>query len=210
MKRRRFSLAWSRSRERQRFADRSGFTLLELIVTFSILTLLIGTGIPAFRRFGRVAQLDLAADQVKGAILETRALALNPRADKDSASANGSCLQSTDQRPQVKSYAIQFNAATATYQQLEGSCPLGPAVSLPPLIQVVPGPTAPLIAFSISCQGVVVSVANNASCGGGATTSVLTTGAGDVIVQLIHSQLETATQRTVSLNRETGAVSIRR
>ncbi len=122
-----------------------GFTLLELLVTASIVTLLIGSGVPAFRRFGRVSELDLAAAQAKSAILETRSLALNPRADKPA---------------DALSYSISFSAGSNAFQEYEKSTPQTVVSSgqLPSNVTV----SQPVeIVFGIAMQGSITSPTTN-------------------------------------------------
>ncbi|MCA9388646.1 prepilin-type N-terminal cleavage/methylation domain-containing protein [Candidatus Berkelbacteria bacterium] len=59
-----------------------GFTLVEILVSMSIVVLMLGVGIPAFQQFGKQAELDQAASEVQTAILEARNLALSPEAGK--------------------------------------------------------------------------------------------------------------------------------
>lgn len=56
----------------------SGFTLIELMVTISIMALLAVTAVPAFSRISAVNQLDNAAEEMKQMILEAQSLAMNP------------------------------------------------------------------------------------------------------------------------------------
>ena len=154
----------------------NGFTLLELLVSISIITLLIGTGIPAFRHFGRVQALEQAVDQVKGATLDARAYALGPRAQKPA---------------DVTSYEIRFDAIAQTYQLFEGNTPLANPIGLPAFVQFT-SVTSP-IQFSIANHGVV---------------SLPTSGT--ITVTLSHRQLAPTTTRTLTVNRETGAVNIDR
>lgn len=153
-----------------------GFTLLELLVSISIIALLIGTGIPAFRHFGRVQALEQAADQVKGAILDTRAYALGPRAEKP---------------PTATTYEIRFDSIAQTYQLFEGGTALGASSTLPPFIRFA-SITSP-IQFSVTSAGVIMLPAS-----------------GPISLTLQNSQLGSATQRIITVNRQTGAVSITR
>lgn len=164
----------------------SGFTLIELLVTASIVTLLIGTGIPAFRRFGRLSALDLAADEAKAVILEARSAALNPRAEKDLSSVSG-CVQDT-----VKTYGVQFVISSTGYRQFEGSCPIGEPGSVGPAPIVISAAPASRIDFSVTTRGELTSPTS-----------------GTVSVQLTRPDLP-GTVRIITVNRETGAVSITR
>ena len=159
-----------------------GFTLIELVVSVSIITLLIGGGIPAFRHFGRVQQLDQAADQVKGAILDTRAYALGPRSEKPST---------------VDWYKISFDQVAESYTLSEGSTAIGNATSLPPFIQIVSA-TNP-IGYSVSGQGKVIKP-------GPPPVAFVS----DPVIILRNSQLDATTIRTITVNRQTGAVNITR
>ncbi len=153
-----------------------GFTLLELLVSISIIALLIGTGIPSFRHFGRVQALEQAADQVKGAILDTRAYALGPRAEKPATATT---------------YEIRFDAVSESYQLFEGSSALAEPITLPAFIQLA-SVTSP-IQFSVTNQGAISAPASGA-----------------ISVTLTNSQLGPTTKRTLTVNRQTGAVSIQR
>ena len=170
-----------------------GFTLLELLVSVSIITLLIGTGIPAFRHFGRVSQLDQAADQVKGAILDARAYALGPRAEKGAA---------------ADWYQISFDQVAEKYTLSETASTTLSTTSLPPFIQISSA-TSP-IGFSISGQGAVVNPSDLDTTVTPPKPRPFATAVGNPTVVLINSQLGSATKRTISVNRQTGAVSIAR
>lgn len=71
-----------------------GFTLVELLVSISIVTVMMGVGLPAFRNYGRKAELNQAATDIQVAILQAHNLALAPESDKPSA---------------VDYYGVQFN-----------------------------------------------------------------------------------------------------
>lgn len=59
-----------------------GFTLIEILVSMSIVVLMLGVGIPAFQEFGKQAELNQSASEVQNAIFEARNLSLSPEADK--------------------------------------------------------------------------------------------------------------------------------
>ncbi len=58
-----------------------GFTLIEILVSLSIVGVLLATGIPAFRSYGNTAQLTQAARDVEVSLLEARNFALAPPAE---------------------------------------------------------------------------------------------------------------------------------
>lgn len=58
-----------------------GVTLIELLVTIAIIILLLAGGVPAYRQYGYVNDLNQAAQDVKNAILETQSFALAPPGD---------------------------------------------------------------------------------------------------------------------------------
>jgi type II secretory pathway pseudopilin PulG len=62
---------------------RSGFTLIELIISTGIIMMVIATTMPAFLAFQYKQNLVSAAQAVRDMILETQNLALAPRADVD-------------------------------------------------------------------------------------------------------------------------------
>lgn len=57
---------------------KSGFTLIELVVTIAIAVVLAGFGIPAFRQYGARQELDTQAELVAEALREAQALSLAP------------------------------------------------------------------------------------------------------------------------------------
>lgn len=61
----------------------NGTTLVEILLTISIITLLMATGIPAFRSFSQQNELSNQADFFKDAIISTQNFALSPEYDKD-------------------------------------------------------------------------------------------------------------------------------
>lgn len=65
--------------------DRRGFSLIEVVVSISIVALMIGVGVPAFRQYGRLASFRQAADDIQLAILQAHNLSLAPEADKSAA-----------------------------------------------------------------------------------------------------------------------------
>lgn|GEM_PF-5329193 len=162
-----------------------GFTLIELLVSLSIIALLIGTGIPAFRRFGRVQQLDLAADQVKAAILNARSLALNPRAELNTQAAGTCGDSSTDTL--VHHYSVQFAPNSSTYTTLEGTCVIDTG-TLTSDIVVQSAPV--IISFTL---------------GDGTLSSP---GFGLAKIVLISNQLDQNTARSISVNSVSSAVNI--
>lgn len=59
-----------------------GFTLIELMVTLSMVVLLLAGGVPAFNRFNYNNELQRASDTLIGGINEAKTLALAPGHDK--------------------------------------------------------------------------------------------------------------------------------
>lgn len=64
---------------------RGGFSLIEVVVSISIVALMIGVGVPAFRQYGRLASFRQAANEIQSAILQAHNLSLAPEADKSAA-----------------------------------------------------------------------------------------------------------------------------
>ena len=56
-----------------------GFTLIEMVTTISIISLLVAMGVPAFASYQRHNTVRIAAQDIKGFILEAQNLANNPR-----------------------------------------------------------------------------------------------------------------------------------
>lgn len=73
----------------------SGFTLVELMVSISIVTVMMAVGLPAFKNYGRKAELNQAATDIQVAILQAHNLALAPESDKPSS---------------VDYYGVKFNS----------------------------------------------------------------------------------------------------
>ena len=59
-----------------------GFTLIEVVVAMSIVVLMLGVGIPAFRGYGNRSSLEQAASEVQAAIYEAKNYALSPQIEK--------------------------------------------------------------------------------------------------------------------------------
>lgn len=59
-----------------------GMTLIELLVSIGIVVLLLVIGVPAYRHYSYVNDLNQAAQDVKNAILETQSYALAPEENK--------------------------------------------------------------------------------------------------------------------------------
>lgn len=81
-----------------------GFTLVELLVTLSIIGLLLVVGIPAFKKFSQNQVLLASAKEAKNAILETQALSLAPKISAGSVSGS------------LKSYRIVFDSLAGDNQ----------------------------------------------------------------------------------------------
>ena len=62
----------------------AGFTLVELMVSVSIIVLMMGVGLPAFRQYGRRAELAQAGTDIQVALLQAHNFALAPESDKPS------------------------------------------------------------------------------------------------------------------------------
>lgn len=59
-----------------------GFSLIEVVVSITIVALMLGVGIPAFRSYGRLAAFRQAAADIQLAILQAHNLALAPEVEK--------------------------------------------------------------------------------------------------------------------------------
>ena len=163
-----------------------GFTLIELMVTTSIVVILLGAGVPAFRKFGRVQQLSLGADQVKSALLDTRGYALNPRAERNNTTVNTDCLSGSV-------YSIVFTPGNSNYQINEGTCVVSTG-TLPSSISILSASSP--ISFAVGSGQVVAPV-----CVSGQPCN-------DPSITLDHDQMGTSDIRTISINRETGVVTV--
>ncbi len=63
-------------------ASARGFSLVELLISIAIITVLLGVGVPAFRNYGQVAELNQAATDIQLALLQAHNLALAPETGK--------------------------------------------------------------------------------------------------------------------------------
>ena len=97
----------------------AGFTLVELLVSISIIVVMMGVGLPAFQTYGRTAELKQAGTDVQGAMLQAHNLALAPEADKPSADDY---------------YGVSFNPQNTSYDLIRGvhvstgACPTTPTI----------------------------------------------------------------------------------
>jgi prepilin-type N-terminal cleavage/methylation domain-containing protein len=62
---------------------RSGFTLIELVVSVGIILMMVAVSLPAFLNFQRRQDMTNATQQLRDGILDTQNYALAPRADID-------------------------------------------------------------------------------------------------------------------------------
>lgn len=79
---------------------KNGFTLIELIVTLSIIVMFMAIGIPSFRYSQAQAEVSASAENIKAAILRTYSYSLNSRPEDIRA----------------RSYSIVFPANSSTYE----------------------------------------------------------------------------------------------
>ncbi len=164
---------------------RLGFTLIELVISLGIIVLLLALAIPLFRGSGERNKLMLTAQEVKNTILEAKNLALSPRMEK---AAN------------VDKYSIKFNQpANNQYAIYEGTTPIS-AKTLPDSISFSSLPNQFQIDFSIKNQG-LMSFHKNPDY------NPTTDPAPEELNLILHSST-TNTNRTITINRLTGQISI--
>lgn len=63
----------------KRRAKFRGFTLIEMVTVIGIISILVAMGVPAFAAYQRHNSIRIAAQDIKGYILEAQNLSLNPR-----------------------------------------------------------------------------------------------------------------------------------
>ena len=83
-----------------------GFTLVELMVSISIVTVMMAVGLPAFQNYGRKAELNQAATDIQTAILQAHNLALAPESDKPSSE---------------KYYGVKFDVIKNSFDVVRGN-----------------------------------------------------------------------------------------
>jgi prepilin-type N-terminal cleavage/methylation domain-containing protein len=62
--------------------NKNGFTLIEILVTISIMVLLLATALPSFKTYSAINDLDRNVELISSAITETQTLAMAPPTDK--------------------------------------------------------------------------------------------------------------------------------
>lgn len=170
-----------------------GLTLIELIITLSIIVLLLGAGIPAYRHYSYVNDLAQAAQDVKNAILETQSFALAPEADKNPIVSISGADYPAD------SYLVNFPLNGTEYSIYlassvkPGEYPTNPIKSyfLPRGISFSNGE---VIQYSIENQA-KISYFTPSTIDGDETSIIL-----------ISNKL--TDQKTIEVNKETGQISI--
>ena len=160
-----------------------GFTLIELMVSISIVTVMLGVGIPAFQDYGRKAELKQAATDIQVALMQAHSLALAPEADKPS---------------NITFYGVEFDPAAASFDVVRGQpavgvCPLG----LKTVLEHHTVPSSISISPSTNCIGYLV----------GTGAEPLFAGTGSATIGLNSSRIN-GTTVTVGVNRVTGQITV--
>lgn len=161
---------------------REGFTLIELIISISILGALLGLGVPAFRSYNKQVVFDGVAQQIASQLSDARTLALAPESSKSGA---------------VIAYGVAFDSATGS-ATLNRYSSLSPAqvesqvqqitLSSPVVFERVP--TDPVF-YPISLAGEPAPLP-----------------VGGAIVVLRNPTLQQQPTRTLTINATTGQVSV--
>lgn len=160
----------------------AGFTLIELVVTMAIIGLLLATGVPAFRAYGRQVEFEQEVDTVAAAIRTAQTLSLAPEASKASeVTAYGVAVDAATNQVAVGRYSEE---AALRQRSVVQTSTLGPTIT------IESAPSAPIL-FPIRSQG----------------EPLLADPAGLRIV-LTHRQLRTNNSRTIVVQAVTGQVSV--
>lgn len=162
---------------------KNGFTLIEILVTITIVAFLLIVSIPAFRNYQYKNDLTRSADMVQSAIYETKNLSLAPQIDKQN---------------NTTYYAINFDSGTNQMIIYEASSDttlpsdgtLVKTFDLPNNI-IFSDDTVANIYFSIAKQGKIV----------GSDTQ-------DIIITISSDKLEKNNTKTIEVNNITGQVKM--
>lgn len=164
----------------------AGFTLVELLVSISIMIVMLGVGMPAFQKYGRRAELQQAATDIQVALMQAHSLALAPEADKPSG---------------VNYYGVQFTAPIS-FNVIRGiqapqatGCPTSPTTIERHALPVALSMTS-IVPLS-GCIGYLV--------GKGGEPSIA--GSGPAIIGLTSTRIN-GVGMNVQINQVTGQVSI--
>jgi prepilin-type N-terminal cleavage/methylation domain-containing protein len=184
---------------------RSGFTLIEVIVSTGIIVVMLAIGLPAFSSFQKHQNVTLAAESVRDAILEAYNYSLAPRAaNADTAGKvagadyyrvvflDAATPQGYEVQESASARGVEPRASDWTTVLRKSSLPAG-VVYCGFTPSSVPGSAAGII-YSISKGGAIVDTSGKESYQ-------------PVTIKLRHLALPNEV-RVVSLKPETGQVSI--
>ena len=168
----------------------AGFSLVELLVSISIVTLMLGVGVPAFRAYGRQSAFDQAATDIQVAVLQAHNLAFAPETNKPSMD---------------NYYGLSVNAVTGTYDVVRNCWP----TSLP---NSCPNPRQPdvIIERHQLEAGIIFSsqpspVGYLVGMGGEPVVSAPPANA----ISIRSNQLSGASDKVITVNPVTGQVTVR-
>lgn len=159
-----------------------GFTLIELIISMAIIVMLLGLGIPAFRRYGLRADLENAGVTLATNIFRARTLSLAPEASKEG---------------NITAYGVAFDALNNKYRIArfsgEGANVQEESVVdqflLPNQVAFSVAPAEPIL-FPLALQGEPAQLPADSN------------------LALLHTRLAQNNSRTININQVTGQVSL--
>lgn len=162
------------------------FTLIELLITISIMMLFLIVSLPAFRQYGYLNELNQAVGTIENGITETQTLSFAPTTNKN---IQLNCYYIILTQNDYSIYAAKYsNGTIETDSQVKIS-----SASVPKNVKISAVPSK--IIYSIASQGRIIYP----------TSNLLTNG--EMAIQLIHDKLNsTLNSKKVILKVETGQI----
>lgn len=93
----------------KRRAKFRGFTLIEMVTVIGIISILVAMGVPAFAAYQRHNSIRIAAQDIKGYILEAQNLSLNPRPEDKGKDYYFARVNFSGSEPQISLGVGSFN-----------------------------------------------------------------------------------------------------